>query len=60
MNFCQLFCVVRTDMASPNWDRVVLSYPPADYMTCVHRAADYQRTFDPSRSRYDYRVAHVD
>ena len=57
---CQLFCVVRTDMASPNWDRVRLTYPPSDMPTAVRRAADYQRWFDPDRQRYDWRVDMCD
>ncbi len=55
---CDLFTVIRTDMQTG--ERVRLSYPPADYLTCVHRANDYQRTFDHHRQRYDWRVAHCD
>ena len=55
---CQLYTVVRTDLLS--WDREVLTYPPTDYMTAVARALDYQRQFDPSLERYDYRVAMCD
>ena len=51
---CDLFTVIRTDLVS--WDKVVLTYPPSDFMTAVYRAAHYQRTWDPSRERYDYRV----
>ena len=56
---CDLFGVVRTDLSSPDYDRQLLSYPPADYLTCVYRAAEYQQTFDPSRRRYDYRVTQL-
>ena len=55
---CQLYTVVRTDLLS--WDREVLTYPPTDYMTAVARSLDYQRQFDPSLERYDYRVAMCD
>jgi len=55
---CELFCVMRTDMRTG--ERKVLTYPPADYRTCVYRAHEYQRTFDPMRSRFDWRVAHCD
>ena len=51
---CQLYTVERTDLLS--WDRELLTYPPSDYMTAVRRALDYQREFDPSIERYDYRV----
>ena len=51
---CQLFTVMRTDLNT--WDRVLLTYPPSDYLTAVKRAADYQRAFDHKRERYDYRV----
>ena len=57
-DFCQLFTVVRTDMRTG--ERKTLSYPPADYRTCVYRAHEYQQTFDPSRARYDWRVATCD
>ena len=56
MDRCHLYYVERTDMQSELWDRVNLSYPPSDFMTAVARAADYQRRFDPMRTRYDYRV----
>lgn len=57
---CDLFCVVRTDTSTPNYERVVLNYPPSDYLTAVYRAAEYQQTFDPKRKRYDYRVSSCD
>ena len=50
---CQLFTVVRTDLRT--WERVTLSYPPSDMPTAVARAAYYQREFDPTFSRWDYR-----
>jgi len=53
---CELFTVVRTDLAT--YEQRVLTYPPSDYLVAVHRAAEYQRTFDPGRKRVDYRVAH--
>ena len=54
---CQLYTVIRTDMKSELWDReLMLTYPPSDFMTAVARAAEYQRRFDPTRERYDYRV----
>jgi hypothetical protein len=55
---CDLFTVVRTDLRT--WERLLLTYPPSDYLTAVHRAADYQRTFDHHRERYDYRVTSCD
>ena len=55
---CDLFNVVRTDFRTG--ERRVLSYAPSDYLTAVHRAAQYQRTFDHHRERYDYRVGHCD
>ena len=55
---CDLFQVLRTDLST--WDRVALTYPPSDFITAVKRAEHYQRTFDPSRSRWDYRCSHVD
>ena len=58
LNFCELFVVVRTDMSTPDWTRTTLTYAPTDYLTAVKRAASYQRTFDPNRARYDYRVAN--
>ena len=58
-HFCQLYTVMRTDMSTPNWDRVVLTYPLSDFMTAVKRADHYQKTFDPKRERYDYRVHMV-
>ena len=51
---CELFTVIRTDLQS--FDKVVLTYPPSDFTTAVSRAAHYQRTWDPSRERWDYRV----
>lgn len=51
---CDLYTIMRTDLTT--WDRVVLTYPPSDFMTAVRRAAHYQRTWDPSRARWDYRV----
>lgn len=56
-SICDLFCVVRTDISTADYERVTLSYAPTDYLTAVKRAARYQRTFDPSRKRYDYRVS---
>ena len=50
---CQLFTVERTDLRT--WERITLSYPPSDQPTAVRRAADYQRWFDPERSRWDFR-----
>jgi len=55
---CELFTVVRTDMRTG--ERKTLTYPPCDYLTAVYRANDYQRTFDPMRARFDWRVAHCD
>jgi hypothetical protein len=55
---CELFAVVRTDWLTD--ERRLLTYPPSDYLTAVHRAARYQRTFDPRRQRYDYRVTSCD
>ncbi len=55
---CELFCVVRTDMRTG--ERKTLTYSPSDYLTCVYRANEYQQTFDPMRSRFDWRVAHCD
>lgn len=54
--FCELFTVIRTDLTT--YEQRVLSYPPSDYLTAVHRAAEYQRTFNPRRDRVDYRVHH--
>ena len=51
---CDLFTVIRTDLET--FDKVVLTYPPSDFKTAVNRAAHYQRTWDPSRDRWDYRV----
>ena len=51
---CDLFTVIRTDLET--FDKVVLTYPPSDFQTAVRRADHYQRTWDPSRDRWDYRV----
>ena len=51
---CELYSVVRTDLRT--FDKQVLTYAPTDFMGAVARAAHYQREFDPSRERYDYRV----
>jgi hypothetical protein len=51
---CQLYNVVRTDMQTG--EVIVLRYPPSDMQTAVHRAAYYQQEFDPTFSRYDYRM----
>ena len=51
---CQLYTVIRTCLGT--YDREVLTYPPSDFQTAVNRAAWYQRTFDPSREHYDWRV----
>lgn len=57
---CELFCVVRTDMSTPDWTRVRLPYAPRDYMGAVKLAAKHQSIFDPHRARFDYRVDHCD
>ena len=54
---CDLFQVLRTDLS--NWDQIPLTYPPSDFITAVRRARYYQQTFDPGRSRWDYRVDFV-
>mgnify|MGYP000695058088 CR=1 FL=1 len=56
---CDLYTVMRTDMSTPNWDRVVLPYAPSDFMTAVKLAAKHQQIFDPTHARYDYRVHMV-
>ena len=53
-DICPLFTVMRTDLTT--YDRVYLTYPPSSYLVAIKRAASYQRTFDPKRQRYDYRV----
>ena len=50
---CQLYNIVRTDLRT--WERTILTYPPSDMPTAVRRAAEYQRTFDPTRQHYDWR-----
>ena len=55
---CDLFQVLRTDLS--NWDQIPLTYPPSDFITAVRRAQYYQQTYDPGRSRWDYRVDSVD
>ena len=52
---CQLFQVMRTNLHT--WERTPLTYAPTDFMKAVERAAWYQRTFDPHREHYDYRVS---
>ena len=56
---CDLYTVVRTDRSVIPWARTVLSYAPTNYPTAMRRADYYQRTFDPSRARFDYRVTMV-
>ena len=51
---CQLYQVVRTNLHT--WEKDILTYPPSDFMPAVERAAWYQRTFDPQREHYDWRV----
>ena len=51
---CDLFTVLRTDVVTN--DCVSLTYPPSDFPTAVRRARVYQQSFDPARTRYDYRV----
>ena len=56
-DFCELYTVIRTDHSTDPWTREVqLTYPPSDFMSAVRRAEYYQQTFDPHRTRYDYRV----
>ena len=57
-DICPLFTVMRTDLTT--YDRVYLTYPPSSYLVAIKRAASYQRTFDPKRERYDYRVVTID
>ena len=52
--FCELFTVVRSDMRTGT--RTALPYAPMSYKAAVHRAHDCQRSLDPMRGRYDYRV----
>ena len=52
---CDLFSIVRTDMSTPDWDQVILTYPPRSFEDASAIAMDYQRRFDPKRERWDYR-----
>ncbi len=51
---CQLFCVDRTNLIT--WDRKRMECAPGDWDTISARAREYQRTVDPQRERYDYRI----
>ncbi len=54
---CVLYVVNRTDLET--FEVKQLSYAPTDFLNARERARYYQRTFDPQRKRFDYRVAMV-
>ena len=51
---CQCFTVMRTDLKT--WDREVLTFVFTTFKLASKRAEWYQKTFDPSREHYDWRV----
>ena len=53
-HFCELFRVSR--IHKDTGDVTLLSYPPSDMATAVHRASDYQRRFDPLSEQYYWRA----